>query len=107
MRDYSVLRANQPYISASGSLSGRDRSGIWLETAEWLPDGRSYVSNIVFIVTSPVKEELHYRFPSVMAMTRNEFIECLNKSDFAQVTFLPQEENPAFSFPLFIARRNG
>lgn len=101
MRDHAALRAQKPYVVGSGKLYDTSRPGVWIETAEWLPDGLRYKSNIVFITTAPVHEHCHYSFPPLAALTADEMLDLMRSCGFSDVTLWPQADNPAFSFPIF------
>lgn len=105
MRDHADLRMRKPYLSGSGTLSNGERKGVWIETAEWLGDGQRYISHVMFIITQPQKEEHHYPFPPLLALTKDEGLSALMAAGFSDVAFAPQADHPAFSFPLFMARK--
>lgn len=104
MRDHTDMRETRPYVTCSGSFESGDRKGVWLETAEWLEDGRHYKSHIIFIQTTPGKKETHYPFPPLAAVTRAEFTAFLKETGYKAVDFIPQARQPAFSFSVYSAQ---
>lgn len=103
MIDHTQLRETKPYLLESGILNHNGKSGVYTETANWLEDGRRYESHIIFVWTSPEHRQAHYPFPPLAALTRDEFILILEKSDFSDIEFSPAQESD-FTYPLFSAR---
>lgn len=101
MRDHAGLRQTKPYVTASGAFKNGEREGVWLETAEWLDDGMHYKSHIIFVLTAPKAERIHYPFPPLVALTKDEMLDLMAEAGFKNTAFWPQEQNPAFSFPIF------
>lgn len=105
MRDHSHLRSCQPHFIGSGPVDIDGKKGVWVETAEWLPEGDRYKSHITFVLTSPAHEEYYYPFPPLAAVTKDEFLAVLQSVGFNQPIFYEKQEYPEFTCPLFIGKK--
>lgn len=82
MRDHSELRKKKPYLIDSGTMNNGERKGVWVETGEWLEDGKRYLSHIIFVISEPAHEQVHYPFPPLIALTKGETLDLLKKAGF-------------------------
>lgn len=113
MRDHTKWRAERraerPYVMESGPMVNGDRRGVWLETAEWLDDGRRYISHIIFVMTEPAHEHIHYPFPPLDAITRAEFTALLAEAGFETPGFYADVHGDpgldVFDCPVYLARK--
>jgi SAM-dependent methyltransferase len=101
--DYTAKLAERPHVMQSGRVDNSDRKGVWMETAEWIPDTRQYVSSVYFIYTEPENTVHHYPFAALYALADSELRELLREAGFTGYRYYSRQEAPAFSCPLHMA----
>lgn len=104
MIDHAEVRKTKPYLLETGPLNHNNKKGVYLETANWLDDGKRYQSNIIFVWTSPKHEHAHYSFPPLAAITKDEFIQILEKIGFIDIKFQNVNE-VEIQYPIYIAKK--
>jgi len=105
LRDHEKLRTEKPHVTANGVLQDAARKGTWLETAEWSADGQSYVSHIIFVMHEPAREVVHFPFPPLAALSRQETLDLLSLAGFRDAAYHEDRYRPAIGFPVFTARK--
>lgn len=105
--DYAQARRDQPAIMQYGAVDKGDKQGLWMETAQWTPAGTQYRSDVYFSYIKPALKVVHYPFPLLYAIMKEEMTEILSACGYEAIVYKPRDQVPHFSCPLFIARKPG
>ncbi len=105
--DYTAARQNRPAVMQYGAVDKGERQGIWMETAQWTDAGAQYRSDVYFSYIKPALKVVHYPFPLLYAIMKDEMLEILGAAGLADITYKTREQVPHFSCPFFMARKPG